>query len=91
MINNSIKKSASFVNTALEGEPVVMALQLTDGTIYTMDKVKYIYSNVGPTGIEVSEGLLLDFTESHMTQLINDGNSFKVQITDKKEVIVHLN
>lgn len=91
MLTNSIKKSASFVNTALEGEPVVMAVQLADGKIYPMDKVKWIYSNVGPTGIEVPDGMLLNFNESHINQLVNGGNSFKVQINGKDEVIVHLN
>jgi hypothetical protein len=90
MISNSVKKSASFVNTALEGESPVTAIQLADGTIYSMDKVKWIYSTIGPTGIEVPDGLVLDFKDSHMNQLINDGNSFKVQINEKKEVIVHL-
>ena len=90
MLSNSVKKSASFVNTALEGETPVTAVQLTDGTIYPMDKVKWIYSNVGPTGIEVPDGLVLDFKDSHMTQLINEGNSFKVQINEKGDVIVHL-
>jgi len=91
MITNSIKISASFVNTALAGETPVTALQLTTGKIYPMDKVKWIYSTTGPTGIEVPEGMVLDFTESHMTQLINDGNSFQVQINEKDEVVVHLN
>ena len=91
MIANSIKKSASFVNTALEGETPVMAVQLAEGTIYPMNKVKWIYSTTGPTGIEVPEGMVLNFTESHMTQLINGGNSFKVQINPKDEVVVHLN
>ena len=90
MISNSVKKQASFVNTALAGETPVTAIQLTDGTIYPMDKVKWIYSNVGPTGIEVPDGLVLDFKDSHMTQLINGGNSFKVQINEKGDVIVHL-
>ena len=91
MITNSIKKSASFVNTALAGETPNTALQLIDGKIYPMDKVKWIYSTTGPTGIEVPEGLVLDFTESHTNQLINNGNSFQVQINSKDEVIVHLN
>lgn len=90
MLSNSIKKSASFVNTALEGETPVTAVQLTDGTIYPMDKVKWIYSNVGPTGIEVPDGMVLQFNESHITQLVNGGNSFKVQINKNDEVIVHL-
>lgn len=90
MIANSVKQSASFVNTALVGETPTMAVQLTDGKIYPMNKVKWIYSTTGPTGIEVPEGLVLDFTESHMTELINDGNSFKVQINEKDELVVHL-
>lgn len=90
MLSNSVKKAASFVNTALAGETPVTAVQLVDGTIYSMDKVKWVYSNVGPTGIEVPDGLLLDFKDFHMTQLINDGNSFEVQINPKNELIVHL-
>lgn len=89
MLSNSVKKSASFVNTALAGQTPVTALQLTDGTIYPMDSVKWVYSTIGPTGIEVPEGLLLNFNESHITQLINDGNSFQVQINAKNEIIVH--
>jgi uncharacterized protein YrrD len=91
MITNSIKKLASFVNTALVGETPITAVQLADGTIYPMNKVKWVYSTIGPTGIEVSEGLVLNFTESHQNELINNGNSFYVQINPKDELVVHLN
>jgi hypothetical protein len=90
MLSNSVKIQASFVNTALSGETPITAVQLSDSKIYSIDKVKWVYSTTGPTGIEVSEGLLLDFKNEHMTQLINDGNSFKVQINKNDELIVHL-
>jgi hypothetical protein len=91
MITNSIKISASFVNTALAGETPITAVQLVDGKIYSMDTVKWVYSTIGPTGIEVPEGLVLNFTEVHKNELINNGNSFQVQINPKDELIVHLN
>jgi hypothetical protein len=87
MLTNNAKLRASVIETDGDTENIIRIE--SNGDTYNVSDVKWVFDYTGPTGRVSKEGLLRAANSNDFRKIIDENIDCKIQINEKKEIILH--